>query len=226
MGDLNLPQFSSHPSCIRCELHQGARNPGIATIHYEQSLFPSKEITPLIIVGMNPGVEEDKTNRPFEGPSGKLLKNVYLHHEDFLKTTTIYITNAARCRSDSPKRSHFRHCWTHLEKDIQEIIDYHTPKAHLLCLGGMSYDSISKQLLGRGKPLKHAFNNQGEVATQIFPNKLHIYATFHPAAVLRKRNYLYPVSDHLNLLGNMIMGRIPQVSRPKINKPRSPHART
>lgn len=224
MGSVTLSQFSSHSSCTRCELHQEAKNPGIATVHYERSLFPSKDIPPLIVVGMNPGVEEDRLNLPFVGPSGMMLKNVYLDHDDILDNTTVYLTNAARCRSDSPKRSHFRHCWTHLEKDIQRIIDYHTPKAYLLCLGSKSYDSISKQLLGKSKTLRYAFNNQGELSTHTLPNEIHIYATFHPAAVLRKRNYLYPVSDHLNLLGNMIMGRIPQVSQPEINKPRSPHA--
>lgn len=226
---VNLQQFPSHPSCTKCELHQGAKNPGIATVHYGQSLSPSKDVPPLIVIGMNPGVEEDRSNRPFVGPSGLLLRNVYLKHDDILDNTTIYLTNAARCCSlglnHTPKRSHFRECWEHLEADIQSILNLHTPNAFLLCLGKLSYDTISKQLLGKSRSLKHGFNNQGELATELFRGRINIYTTFHPSAVLRKRNHLYPVSDHINLLGNSILGKTPQVSCPNMEKPRSPYAR-
>jgi len=225
---LTLPQLPSYASCASCELHEAAKNPGVATVHHGPSLPPSKEVPPLIVVGMNPGVEEDKLNTPFVGPSGMMLKNVYLKHDQILGNTSVYLTNAARCCTlgldHVPKRSHFRSCWKHLEADLNEILSFHDTDAFLLCLGSLSYDSISRNLLGKPRPLKHAFNNQGELS-KTFNGRIHIYATFHPAAVLRKRNYLYPVSDHMNLLGNTIMGKVPQVTMPDLQPPRSPNVR-
>jgi len=225
---INLPQLSSHPSCTLCDLHQEAKNPGIATIHYDRSLSPSEDTTPLIVVGLNPGYEEDQTNTPFKGESSRMLKNVYLNHDDILKNSTVYLTNAARCptvgEQNVPRRSDFKACWIHLQEDIANITAFHKENAIILCLGSKSYESVSRNLLGKSRTLRHAFNNQGEPATHLFTNEVNIYATFHPAAVLRKRNYIYPVSDHINLLGNALIGNAPQVSLPIIVSPRSPHA--
>ena len=213
-----LPQFSSQPSCTLCDLHQGARNPGVPTRFFEQSV-PSS-LTPLIVIGMNPGAKEDNLNQCFTGPSGNLLTNVYLKHEDIL-SHPIYLTNAARCptlgNNEKPKRRHYNACWDYTQADILTITDAHPDQiCYVLCLGADSYHTVSRYYLGKGMSLRHGFNNQGQPNTFGPVDRLRIFATFHPAAVLREKKYLYPVSDHIELLANAMNGRLPTPSRPEV----------
>ena len=220
--DIPLIQFSSQPSCTLCDLHQGAKNPGVPTRFFEQSA-PSS-LPPLIVVGMNPGQKEDAANRCFTGPSGQLLTSVYLNHETIL-THPIYLTNAARCctlgTNESPKNRHYKQCFPYLHEDIRSIVETHG-KAFMLCLGSHSYGVMSQFLIGKRETLRHGFNNQGQPAQLLFPNQINIYTTFHPAAVLRERKYLYPVSDHIELLANAMNGRLPVPSNPDIIEPLFP----
>lgn len=221
--DISLPTFSSQPSCTRCDLHQGAKNPGVPTRFFEQS-EPSSNLPPLIVVGMNPGFREDALNRCFSGPSGDLLTKVYLNHKDMLKNP-IYLTNAARCctlgNNESPKRKHYKACFDYLYEDIDKIVKHHG-KSFLLALGAHAYGTISQYLLGKQKSLRHGFNNQGQPAQLLFPDQINIYTSFHPAAVLREKKYLYPVSDHMDLLGRAMSGKLPIPSNPDIIEPMFP----
>jgi len=218
--DISLPTFSSQPSCTRCDLHQGAKNPGVPTRFFEQS-EPSSTRPPLIVVGMNPGYQEDAKNKCFVGPSGDLLTKVYLNHENILKSP-IYFTNAARCatleKNATPKRKHYKECFVYLHEDIESIVNHHG-SAFMLCLGSHSYATISQFLLGKQRSLRHGFANQGQPAELLFNNKINIYTTFHPAAVLREKKYLYPVSDHIDLLGRAMSGKLPTPSTPDIIEP-------
>ena len=215
--NFTLPQFSSQPSCTLCDLHQGARNPGVPTRFFEQSV-PSS-LTPLIVIGMNPGAKEDNLNQCFTGPSGNLLTNVYLKHDEIVKHP-IYFTNAARCatlgNSETPKHRHYRACFEYMREDIATILEAHNKKAYVLCLGSHSYGVVSRNFLGKAHSLRHGFNNQGQPSSLLFPDQLNIYTTFHPAAVLREKKYLYPVSDHIELLANAMNGRLPTPSRPEV----------
>ena len=218
-NNVQLPQFFSAPSCTLCDLHQGAKSPGVPTRFFEQS-EPSSHLPPLIVVGMNPGVREDNTNTCFVGPSGNLLTNVYLNHEEILRTS-VYLTNAARCSTlgtnESPKNKHYKACFPYLLSDIELIIEHHaTKKALLLCLGSHSYGVVSQYFTGKRQSLRHGFNNQGQPSSILLPNELNIYATFHPAAVLREKKYLYPVSDHMELLARAVNGDLPTPSLPDL----------
>lgn len=226
MGTLALPQFESYPSCFKCELSSNVKNPGVATRFFDESL--SQSTSPLIVVGMNPGTMEDKENKCFVGPSGRLLENVYLSHDEILKHP-IYLTNAARCATlgneEKPKRRHYRECWGYTDNDINKILDAHSPHiAHILCLGADAYDTVSRAYLGKSHPLRHGFNNQGQANIEGPANMLRIYTTFHPAAILRNKRYLYPVSDHMELLSNALNGKLPTPSRPNVQQPRSPRS--
>jgi uracil-DNA glycosylase family 4 len=54
-------------TCRKCRLWQGAKNgvPGEGPLHAK-----------LMLVGQNPGAEEDKTGKPFVGRAGKFLNTV------------------------------------------------------------------------------------------------------------------------------------------------------
>ena len=222
---IHLPEFPSHPTCKRCDLYAAAKNPGVPTRFFEQS-DPGSRLAPLVVVGMNPGVKEDATNRCFTGPSGNLLTNVYLNHADIL-SHPIYLTNAARCptlgNNEKPKQRHYNACWSYTDDDLKTVASRHTDHiVYLLCLGADAYSSISKHLLGKAMALRHGFNNQGQTNVLGFVDRFRIFATFHPAAVLREQKYLYPVSDHIELLSNALNGRLPTPSSPHLVDPTWP----
>lgn len=225
--DTRLPVFPSFPQCKRCELHQGAKNPGVPTRPLATSGLSSSK-PPLIVVGMNPGVREDALNQCFTGPSGQLLTSVYLNHDALLRHP-IYLTNAARCptlgNNEKPKRRHYNTCWQYTQDDILAILALHSPQiAYVLCLGADAYHSVSRYYLGKGMSLRHGFNNQGQPNTFGPVDRLRIYATFHPAAVLREQKYLHPVSDHMELLVRAMSGDLPTPSNPKLVEPTWPPA--
>ena len=227
MMTCTLPKFPSHSSCTKCELHQEAKNPGVPTRFHELSAPITS--SPLIVVGMNPGAVEDNQNRCFSGPSGKLLTNVYLNH-DAIVGHPVFLTNAARCptlgNNEKPKRKHYNACFNYLDNDIHSILESHSPhKAFILCLGADSYDTISRHYLGKSQSLRHGFNNQGQPNTLGPVGMLRIYTTFHPAAILRNKKYLYPVSDHMELLANAMNGKIPSPSLPKMEEPKWPDSK-
>ena len=225
MTTIHLPEFKPQPDCRRCPLHQAAKNPGVPTRFFELS-DPGSSLAPLVVVGMNPGAKEDALNQCFSGPSGNLLTNVYLKHADIL-SHPVYLTNAARCptlgNNEKPKQRHYNACWSYLHDDLIAIGDAHPNHiVYLLCLGADAYGSVSKHLLGKAMPLRHGFNNQGQTNVLTFVDRYRIFATFHPAAVLREQKYLYPVSDHIELLANALNGRLPTPSSPHLVDPTWP----
>lgn len=74
--------------CRKCRLWQGARNavPGEGTFHAK-----------VMLVGQNPGAEEDKTGKPFVGRAGKFLnkvlaKNGIIREELFVTNIVKHVT--------------------------------------------------------------------------------------------------------------------------------------
>lgn len=222
--NIELPVFPSHPSCTDCELHQGALNPGVPTIHYKESLFPSAENPALVVVGMNPGVQEDKANKPFVGPTGRMLKDVYLLVLEVKDTHTIYFTNAARCctpGNTALKNSHLKACWRHTGTDLNRITKWHTNKISLLCLGSHAVSTISKNVMGKNHSLKEALEKQG--STHSYNNReVSFFCTYHPAGVMRQPNLKFAVSEHLAIIGQQLKGEVPSASLPTIIPMRSP----
>ena len=77
-------------NCRKCRLWQGAKNavPGEGPVDAK-----------VMLVGQNPGAEEDKTGRPFVGRAGKFLNKV-LAKNDFNRED-LFITNLVK--HTSPK---------------------------------------------------------------------------------------------------------------------------
>jgi uracil-DNA glycosylase family 4 len=75
-------------TCRKCRLWQGAKNgvPGEGPLHAK-----------LMLVGQNPGAEEDKTGKPFVGRAGKFLnkvltKNGIIREELFVTNLVKHVT--------------------------------------------------------------------------------------------------------------------------------------
>ena len=73
------------PACRGCELYQ----------HATQVVFgEGPQDAKVVMVGEQPGDEEDKKGQPFVGPAGRLLSKAM--HEAGLDREKIYVTNAVK----------------------------------------------------------------------------------------------------------------------------------
>src|SRR4030065_187092 len=81
MEELNLQIYG----CRKCRLWQGAKHavPGEGPINAK-----------VMIVGQNPGAEEDELGRPFVGRAGKFLNKVLT--ENGVKREELFVTNIVK----------------------------------------------------------------------------------------------------------------------------------
>ena len=99
--------------CRKCKLWKDAKNavPGEGP--------PNAKV---MLVGQNPGAEEDKTGRPFVGRAGKFLNKVLA--ENGFNREELFITNLVKHTSPKnrkPLRNEIVACAPHLEEQIKAI---------------------------------------------------------------------------------------------------------
>jgi DNA polymerase len=131
-----------------------------------------------MLVGEQPGDEEDRKGAPFVGPAGRLLDELLTEAQ--IPRDRVYLTNAVkhfaweprgkRRIHRKPRISEMRACWPWLEAEIAAI-----RPALIVCLGA----TATQALLGTKATLS-ALRGQ-VVDTPQAP----VLATLHPAAVLR-----------------------------------------
>jgi DNA polymerase len=132
----------------------------------------------LMLVGEQPGDEEDKQGAPFVGPAGGLLDRAL--GEAGIARADVYVTNAVkhfaweprgkRRIHRKPRLSEVRACWPWLEAEIASL-----RPAVIVCLGATAVQA----LMG---PRATLTSLRGQtVQTPFGP----VVATLHPAAVLR-----------------------------------------
>lgn len=157
--------------CQGCDLH------GPAT----QTVFGEGPLTAkLMIVGEQPGDQEDREGRPFVGPAGQLLDEVLT--EVGISRESIYLTNAVKHFKFIPKGTRRLHkrpgvrevsaceAWLQAEAALVQ------PQV-LLCLGV----TAAQQIIGRDFQLT---KQHGQVLCT--PWCAQTIATFHPANILRQ----------------------------------------
>ena len=158
------------PSCKGCDLYR----------HATQVVFgegpPDAKI---VMVGEQPGDEEDRKGHPFVGPSGRLLSTAM--HEAGLDREKVYVTNAVkhfkfvergkRRIHAKPSGIEISACKPWLEAELDAI----EPEL-LVCLGATAAQSLMGRdfriTAQRGQFFPHAWAKQ-------------IVATVHPSAILR-----------------------------------------
>ena len=208
--------FHNHPDCTLCPLHESARSVGVGTVCHHVGGRSA-----LIVVGQNPGADEDRAGIPFIGRSGRLLKSVYI--APLLRSgvdPTVYLTNPARCGPDSPVPSRsLRICSeAHLIPEVDRIIQHHS-KTVVLATGSAACSVLSGHKLGSPWSLtREAFSRQ----PLQWSDTSVVYFTYHPAAVLRKPTLGHVVADHLELIRNWFLELTPTISRPTIIPPGPP----
>lgn len=155
--------------CDRCEICQHATQPvsgeGNLTAH-------------VMLVGEQPGDQEDLAGRPFVGPAGQLLDDVL--KEVGIQRQNLYVTNAVkgfRFRAagrrrihEKPREGHIHACKPWLEREIAEV----NPDM-IVCLGA----TATQALLGTAAKFSDVRGKIFELGRRL------VLPTLHPAAILR-----------------------------------------
>jgi probable DNA metabolism protein len=161
------------PSCKGCELYQHATQvvPGLGGGHAR-----------LMMVGEQPGDQEDRQGLPFVGPAGALLRRAM--DELGIAEKDVFITNAVKHFKfvqrgkfrlhQNPRMSEISACRPWLQAEIDAV-----KPAVILCLGA----SAAKSLLGGTFAL---MAQRGKMQESKYAE--HVLATVHPSAVLRARD--------------------------------------
>ena len=133
----------------------------------------------LMLVGEQPGDQEEQQGLPFVGPAGAVLDEVL--EELRIPREALYVTNAVkhfkfvergkRRLHETPRMSEVSACRPWLVAEIEAV----KPRV-VLCLGA----NASKSLLGSGFGL---LRDHGKRIASPFAEN--VYATVHPSAVLR-----------------------------------------
>ncbi len=156
--------------CRGCDLY----------LHATQAVFgEGKPRSSVVMIGEQPGDEEDRKGHPFVGPAGRLLDRAL--EEADIDRTAIYITNAVkhfkfeergkRRLHKKPGGPEIRACRPWLEAEILLI-----RPAVIVCLGAVAAQTVfgpqHRVTQERGKFVAH-------------PWAPHATSTIHPSAILR-----------------------------------------
>jgi uracil-DNA glycosylase family protein len=135
----------------------------------------------IMIVGEQPGDQEDRVGRPFVGPAGKLLNEALT--EVGIDRATVYVTNVVkhfkwsasergkRRIHKKPRQSEIQACYPWLESELRAV----KPKI-LVCMGA----TAAQALLG-----KHVSVTRLHGQTVESPHAPFAIATTHPSSILR-----------------------------------------
>ncbi len=161
------------PTCKGCDLYAHATQvvPGRGNVHAS-----------LLLVGEQPGEQEDVQGLPFVGPAGRVLKKALdeagIAEGDVFMTNAVkhfkFILRGARRLNQNPKMSEITACKPWLLAELDAL----KPKM-VLCLGA----SAAKSLLGGTFGL---MRDRGKILST--PYAEHVMATIHPSAILHARD--------------------------------------
>jgi DNA polymerase len=134
---------------------------------------------PLMLVGEQPGDEEERRGKPFVGPAGKVLDK--LCKRAGLERSSVYVTNAVkhfkwlprgkRRLHAKPTASEIRTCHPWLLAEIANV----SPEV-IVCLGASAAQAVLRE--------KTAVRASAE-RTLHGPGGIPVIVTYHPSAALR-----------------------------------------
>lgn len=168
--------------CRRCPLWERATQPvaGAGPSHAR-----------IMLVGEQPGDEEDLRGAPFVGPAGKILDRALT--ESQLQRDTLFVTNAVkhfkweprgkRRLHKTPAQQEIEACSVWLDEEIRRV----SPRV-IVALGATAAQALTGQRLpiasARGRVLHH-------------PGGAKLLVTYHPSAILRSREGAEDLFDAL-----------------------------
>jgi len=206
-------KFQAHPDCTKCTLCESATNPGIPTRciqnKYEYA-FPKEKV--LLIVGQNPGVNEDRKGVSWIGYTGQLLTK-FINAADLEKYCDIYLANACRCRHPQGgdiSQAQVRACRDYLDEDIMALAEVYD-EIIIFAIGAKAAYSVTNN-----SSLKDTFKKQGAISIEFPQNlslmdkiRIRVFSTFHLAMLhpLRKPALVRAVEAHFVLLRRYLEGK-------------------
>jgi DNA polymerase len=151
----------------------------------------------VMLVGEQPGDEEDKQGLPFVGPAGRLLDRAL--EAAGVDREHLYVTNAVKHFKWEPRGKRRLHktpaqreidaCHQWIEREIALV------KPHVIVALG---STAAKALIGRG--FKVSVQRGQFVESPLAP---HVFATFHPSALLRLREETEKEAAFDQLVGDL-----------------------
>lgn len=204
-------EFPAHPDCTLCDLHEGCKNPGLPTRTLHD---PSFKLPALLIVGEAPGGSEDRDGVSWVGPAGKLLSRLVLG-SGFPRECDVYVSNSCRCRppgNADPTSGRMKKCKPYLLRDL-ELLRERYDRVYILCAGAKAAHNLVNM------SLKVAWDYQGLLFNVGDNEKTPVFFTFHPAALLPRRDpsLIRAVGPHLDYCFDSIRGKVeppPEVAVP------------
>ena len=178
-----LPTLASAlPRCQGCELYKNATQAVFGMVGTPAAPKPTMSAARLMLVGEQPGDEEDRRGEPFVGPAGKVLDRAL--DELGLDRRELYITNAVkhfkftlrgkRRLHESPRLSEVTACRPWLLAELDAV----RPQV-VVCLGA----TAAKSLLGAKFAL---MKDRGKLVSSPYAEQ--VIATLHPSAILRAQD--------------------------------------
>lgn len=161
--------MADREECLNCPLY------GHQTVILEQ-LYDNKKNCDVLFYGINPGKQEAKYNRPFIGPSGKLLRRKI---EDIgLFNFNIAFTNAILCSTPNEKDiPDVEICISHCKGLTREITKLIKPKIYVPV--GQNCSTVLFGLEGKISNISGNLVKKG---------KHKIIPVIHPASAIYNRN--------------------------------------
>jgi uracil-DNA glycosylase family 4 len=189
-GDSMLSLREKMLDCRRCGLCRVRTN----VVFGEGN--PSSEI---MFIGEGPGVDEDRTGRPFVGRAGALLTRII--RAMGLEREGVYIANIVKCRppqNRDPEPDEISQCLPYLEKQIDII------KPRVICaLGRVATQVLTGETGGITSLRGRFFEYRG----------IRLMPTFHPAACLRQPSNKRLVWEDIKKIMIEVGLPIPKVNR-------------
>lgn len=165
--------------CRGCDLYQNATQAVFGEL--ETGAKAKNPKSTIIMIGEQPGDQEDKEGRPFVGPAGKLLDKCL--EEADIDRRKVYITNTVKHfrweprgklrLHKKPSMKEINACRPWLEAELEAV----RPEL-IVCLGA----TAAQSLLGSGFKITQSHGKVQQADG--FPP---IIATLHPSAILRAR---------------------------------------
>jgi uracil-DNA glycosylase len=182
-------------SCTRCDLYQRAT----ATVFGE-----GQATAPMVLVGEQPGDQEDKQGRPFVGPAGHVLDRAL--DDAGISRTDVYLTNAVkhfrftergkRRIHQRPNGTQIKACGFWLEAEVGVV----RPTLVVL-LGAVAGEAVFGSRFRVGE-------HQGKVEeAELGSWQGLVVSTIHPSAVLRTDNAEARERSYAGLVGDLVTAR-------------------
>ena len=171
--------------CRQCPLHSGRNIP----VPGDGSRKPA-----VMVIGEGPGMQEDKTGKPFVGKAGKYLDRwlaavkVGPMNTPLSRDTNTFITNVVKCRppgNRDPLPDEVSSCFGYLQRQVQAL----SPRA-ILTVSRFAAQVLIGTTSGIGHLRGKEHNYSG----------IPLVPTYHPSAVLRDPSLRAPVWEDLKRL--------------------------